>query len=207
MKIVVAIEGMDGAGKSTLARYLQELCEEHGRSCTRIGRRTGYLVPAVTQLTQLLAQEAADLTPQAGIFLRVAREFLRAHLAGSAPPGVILLDRFVLSVLSLARINGQDVDLLTQLLREITLRADLHATVFVKCPFEVAWGRVKARNQGVSPRNERGERLVRMMADCLEEDFNRGTLTGQRWLVDNSKTLAEAQDQIAGYVLPYFDAR
>jgi thymidylate kinase len=207
MKIVVAIEGMDGAGKSTLSRFMQELCEQRSRTCTRIGRRTGYLVPAIPQLTQLLAQESPDLTPQAGVYLRVAREFLRAHLAASAPPGLVLLDRFVLSVLSLARINGQDLDPLTQLLKEIVFRADLHATVFVKCPFEVAWDRVKARNQGLSPRNARGERLVRMMADCLEEDFHRGNLTGQRWLVDNSKSLSDAKEQLESFILPYFDGR
>src|SRR5437588_7484552 len=106
MKIVLAIGGMDGAGKSSLARFVQRLCAEQGHPCSRIGRRTGYVSPSVAKLTQLLGEECANLTPHAEVFARMAREYQRAHLAASAPPGIILLDRFVLTILALARVHG-----------------------------------------------------------------------------------------------------
>jgi len=40
MKIVIAIEGMDGSGKSSMARLTEELCARYDQRFTRIGLRT-----------------------------------------------------------------------------------------------------------------------------------------------------------------------
>src|SRR5438552_427025 len=186
MKIVIAIEGIDGAGKSSMARLTEELCARYDRRFTRIGRRTGYINPAITKLTHVLGRESAHLTLQADLFIRLAREYQRAHLASTVSSGIVLLDRFVLSVLALARINNQEVDLISKHLKEITLRADLHATVFVDCPFEVAWARVVDRSGGLATATERGERLMRRMAEYMGEYYHQGLLTGQQWTVNNS---------------------
>jgi len=203
MKIVVAIEGVDGSGKSSLANFIQRLCQEHGQSCSLIGRRAGYITPAIAKLSQVLREEVRALTPQADLFLRIAREYQRAHVAALAPQGIVLLDRFVLTVLSLARVYGHDPDPLTPFLREIVARADLRATLYVQCPFEVACNRVKIRRPDSSTRH-RGEAMLRRVADFMVEDFQRGLFTGQQWPVDNSKSLAEGQEQVASYLLPYF---
>ena len=203
MKIVVAIEGMDGAGKSSLGRFVQRLCAEHGQPCSRLGRRTGYISPSVAKLTRLLGEESGNLTPQAEVFARLAREYQRAHMAASAPPGIILLDRFVLTILALARVHGLEVDLILPFLREMTVRADLHATIFVTCPFDMGWRRVAQRNKGLSSVLRRGERIFRRVAEFLEEDFHFGLLTGKQWHVDNSRTLQEAERQVAMHLLPY----
>jgi thymidylate kinase len=204
MKIVIAIEGADGSGKSSMARLTEELCDRYGQEFTRIGRRTGYVNRAVTKLTHILGRESANLTPQADLFVRLAREYQRAHLASTVSSGIVLLDRFVLSVLAVARINGQDVDLISSHLKEIALRADLHATVFVQCPFEVAWSRVLDRSLGLATTMERGQRLMQRMAKYMEEDYHRGILTGQQWTIDNSKTLDDSTEQLIEYLLPYF---
>jgi thymidylate kinase len=203
MKIVVAMEGMDGAGKSSLARFIQRLCAERGLRCSRIGRRTGYVSPSVAKLTQLLGEETGNLTAPAEIFARMAREHQRAHLAASAPPGIILLDRFVLTILAMARVHGLDIDLLLPLLREMVSKADLHATIFVTCPFDMGWRRVEQRNKGLSSVLRRGERMFRRVAEFIEEDFHFGILTGKQWMVDNSRTLQEAERQVAMHLLPY----
>jgi thymidylate kinase len=203
MKVVIAIEGMDGAGKSSLARFVQRLCAEHGLRCSRMGRRTGYVSPCIGKLTQLLGEETGNLVPHAEVFARMARECQRAHLAASAPPGIILLDRFVLTLLALARVHGMDVDLLLPFLRDMAARADLHATLFVTCPFDMGWHRVEQRNKGLSSVLRRGKEIFRRVAEYLEEDFHFGLLTGKQWLVDNSKTLADAEEQVAAHLLPY----
>ncbi len=202
MKIVLAIEGMDGSGKSSLARSIRSLSEQHGRRCTRIGRRTGMVTSTVVKLTQLLREEVRDLTPQSDVFLRMAREYQRAHLAAAAPQGIVVLDRFVITILSLARLHGLAIETLMPLLKEISLRADLHATVFVHCPFDVAMSRVQERNHGMPPGHE-NETLRRRLGEFMEEEFHRGILTGQQWLIDNSKTLEDGEQQLADYLLPY----
>jgi thymidylate kinase len=203
MKIVVAVEGIHGAGKSSVARLIGDLCEQHGQRYSRVGRRTGHTTPAIGRLTQLLREEARHFTPHADIFLRVAREYQRADLAASAPAGVVVIERFVLSILALARVHGLNVDLLGPSLEDMVARADLQATILVKCPFEVAWGRMDERLQSLSSSMIRGEKILRPMAEFMEEDFRRGILTGQQWLVENSTTLADANEQVAGHLLPY----
>ncbi len=202
MKIVVAIEGIDGAGKSSLIRFMQKLCQEHGEACTRIARRGPFASPLVSKLTVLLNEEARNLAPPAEVFTRIGREFQRAHLATLASPGLIVLDRFVLTLLSLARVLGQPVDFLMRPLQEIIVHANLHATIFVHCPFEVAYSRAQERRQGLTRRN-RDQSTLRSMARFLEEEFHRGILTRQQWRVDNANALKDAEDQVAGYLLPY----
>jgi thymidylate kinase len=204
MKIVVAIEGVDGSGKSSLAEFIRDLCQKFGQNCTLIGRRIGYISPAVVKLSQVLKEEVRNLTPQADVFVRIAREYQRAHLASLAPQGIVLLDRFVLTVLSLARVYGQDAEPLMSFLREVVARADLRATIFAQCPFDIAWSRVQNRRPGGgSAIKVRGEKMLRRVAEFMEADFQLGVLTGQKWLVDNSKTLEEGQEQVASYLLPY----
>ena len=207
MKLVVAIEGMDGAGKSSLALSMQRFCAHHGQACTLIGRRGTCASGVVNKLTRLLNEQIRDLTPHADLFLRMAREYQRAYLAASAPSGLVVLDRFVLSILALARLNGQDPELLTPLLREIALRANLHATIFVRCPFEVAGNRVVERKPASAAKIVRSEKLLRKMAEVMEEEFHRGLITGQQWLVDNSKSLEDAEAELADYLLPYLSKK
>jgi thymidylate kinase len=203
MKIVVAFEGMDGAGKSSLARFVAELCEQYGQTCTRIGRRTGNNVtPGIAGITDILNEEGPRLVPYTSVFLRLAREYQRTHLAAAAPPGVVVLDRFALSIHALARLNGQDVELLFPFLREMVIRANLHATVFVHCPFDLAWARVQRRNQGRTMVRGWNEQLLSRMGEYMGEEFRRGILTGQQWEVDNSGTLDRAQKQLEGYLMP-----
>jgi thymidylate kinase len=203
-KIVVALEGMDGAGKSSLALFARKLCEEHGQPFTLIGRREVYANPLIGRLTRLLAEEAGGLSPAAETCVRLAREHERAALAAQAQPGIVILDRFVLSCLALARFHGQDVEPLTGILREITYRANLHATVLVRVPFEIAWDRVKARRQMLGHRKPLDEHQMRRMATLLEEEFERGQLSGQQWIVDNTQPIVSAEEQLANYLAAHF---
>jgi thymidylate kinase len=205
MKLVIAIEGVDGSGKSSLAQYIQRLCEEHGQTCSLIGRRAGHITPTIARLSQVLRDEVRHLTPQADVFLRVAREYQRAGAAACVAEGIVLLDRFVLTVLSLARVYGQDVDGLIPFLRDIAGQATLQATIFVHCPFEVAWHRVERRRPGSSLRR-RAQGMLRQVADFMVEDFQSGLLTGEQWPVDNSGPFEQGQEQVAHYLLPHFEA-
>lgn len=202
MKIVIAIEGIDGAGKSSLARYIEAFCTQNGEQCTRVGRHTHYVSRVVSRLTHLLASEAANLAPQADIYARLAREYQRALLAAAAPGRVIVISRFVLSILAQARLAWESPDHLVRPLREIAEAADLHATVFVRCPVETAWERVRQRHPRAAFHSGMKEHLQKI-AGHMEEDFRKGAITGRQWVVDNSRSLAEGQEQIQEYLQPY----
>jgi dTMP kinase len=202
MGIVLALEGVDGAGKSSLAGSLLRLCQEHGRQFTLVGRGEATGGPLVGKLSRLLREEAG-LTPPAEMFLRLAREHQRACLAASVASGVVVLDRFVLSVLAQVRLNGLDVYPFLHLLRDVVARAHLHATVLVRCPFAVAEHRARERDRGSTSSERHGAALRERLGEFLEDDFESGTLTGQQWPVDNAGELQSAEAQLREYLLPY----
>jgi thymidylate kinase len=200
MKIVLAFEGMDGSGKTSLTQFVRRLCEQQGQRYTGIGRREGGSSALVGRFTSLLHDEATTLTPQAEISTRIAREYQRAALAAAAPSGVVVLDRFVLSTLALARFHGVDAEPVVRILQDVAARAQLYATVLVTCPFELGRARVRERSQGMVFKRTRDDRVLRRMAESMTQDFERGLVTGQQWLVDNSDALEAAQEQLAGYL-------
>ncbi len=204
MRIVIAIEGVDGAGKTSLALFLQGLCEQYGHRFTLIGRRGTHASPLVTKFTRFLHEEHPQLCAPADILMRLAREYQRACQAAATPGGIVVLDRFVLSVLSLVRVNGQDMNTMLPFFKEIIARAHLHATLLVDCPFDVACARVQERMPGLPSKRSYGEPLLRRLGQFVGEDFEQGLLTGQQWRVDNGGKLETAQEQLWSYLLPYF---
>jgi thymidylate kinase len=203
MKIVLAFEGTDGAGKSTLVATAKKLCEQHGRRFAAVGRREVSASPLVARLTRVLHEDPGPLLPHADVFVRIAREYQRAALAAAVSSDVVVLDRFVLGVLALARFYGHDVDPILHILKDIAARAHLYATVLVQCPFELAASRVQERNKGSLLRVLGDERAQRRLCELMEEDFRRGLLTGQQWPVDSSAELKKAEEQLAAYLFPY----
>jgi len=203
MKLVVAIEGVDGAGKSTLARAVYRQCQDYGRPFTAVGRRGSHASRLVTKVTRLLYEEAANLSAAADILIRLGREYQRALEAAAAPAGVVVLNRFLLSVLARVRANGQDVATVLPFFKEISASAGLWATVLVQCPCEIAFGRVRQRRRGSRPRTPEEEQRLRQLAGFVAEDFRQGLLTGEQWLIDNSGALGAAEEHLGRYLLPY----
>jgi thymidylate kinase len=202
-KIVLAFEGIDGAGKSSLVEFTQRLCEQYGRPCTTVGRGGKSAGPLVARFTRLLQEETDALTPRSDIFLRVAREYQRASLAALVPAGVVVLDRFILSTLALARMRQLDIGPVLPILEDVAARSHLYATVFVKCPWREAWRRVHQRRPRPTADGNSGQSFGRKVSQVLEQDFHDGILTRKQWLVDNSQSLEAAQEQVAAYLLPF----
>jgi thymidylate kinase len=175
------------------------LCRQRGLPFTLVGRREGSANALVGKLSRLLHEEGEGLTAPASMLVRIAREHQRAQLAASVPSGLVVLDRFILSALALVRLNGLEPGPFLTLLKDVTARAHLHATVFVKCPFEVARQRVLDRGTGGI--GQKSVQLLQRIARYLEDDFQSGTLTGQQWLVDNSGQASAAEEQLEDCLL------
>ncbi len=207
MKTVIAIEGIDGSGKSSLARHIQALCQTRKVPCTRVGRRSGYVTPLIAKLTRMLGEETRNLTTRAEICLRLAREHQRARLVERAPDGIVVLNRYVITLLSLARLYECDSDFLREELGTLVRGARLDATLFIRCPFEDAWARVTERNPRLSHPKMRTKPLLHKVARFMEEDFERGFLTAAQWRVENTGTLQEAEQQVTALLEPYLAPR
>jgi thymidylate kinase len=195
MKIVACIEGADGSGKSTLTRELVRLCESKGISTHVIGRKADDSTPtigAITGLSQRLQQDDASYPVETDIHLRLAREYLRAEQCMRSTSQLVILDRFVLSVLSRVRAAGLNDDLYIAQLQEIAKTAGLNATIYCDCPFEVAWARVNASvasgdRSSLSPKEQRGSAYLRDLDEWMRRDFRRLEWLGNTYSVMTAK--------------------
>lgn len=201
MPIIVALEGGDGTGKGTISKYVQELSHEAGLTCSIIGRYFKDSDETIAGITQLLqtsgkSSSSSKLTAQADVLLRAGREFQRAYLARNNTADVVILDRFVLSTAARARINQVNSSELDNLFLQLVEFTDLRATLLCKCPFDIAWKRVVERsereNRPLSPKELLGENYNRMLFSFLEEEFSRGVITGEQWIVDTSLALEDS---------------
>ena len=187
MKTVICIEGADGSGKSTLAKLLIGECESRGLRCQIIGRRSEDSSPDIGRITSLSQDLDSGAPPEAAFHLRIAREYLRTEECRRSEADVVILDRFILSVLSRLRTDGTKTEQYMDHLKDIARRAQLAATIFCDCPFEIAWQRVNeevedGRRVTLSPKEAKGEPYLRQLHDAMTADFQGLSWIGEKYL-------------------------
>jgi len=165
--IVIAIEGFDGAGKSTLAEGLKRHFDAIGSSTQVVGKRLDEADIPTDLITNILMQvegrrlQVHDMTH---MHLRLARLHARLALAhGEA--NVYIMDRWVLSELTYMSLHSEStaghlVDELDGLAANITL--------FLKCSFDVSWSRVQARGNALTPKQALGAEWNEHIFDRLQ---------------------------------------
>jgi thymidylate kinase len=204
------LEGADGSGKTTVAQIIKELCEKAHKSCLIIGRKGQDACEAVTAITELLQSHHEALDVVADLWIRVGREWQRAQLARKADTDIVLLDRFVLSVLSRVRAAEpqnlpEDVGpLLRRALELVAHLCTLTGTVLTQAPIDMCWERVQhTRKKELTPKEQRGREYLEKLAQYITDEFNRGgVLTGsQRWRIDTSGPPEEVRRQIEEQML------
>lgn len=204
MKIVICIEGADGSGKSRLSAELVELCDQRGLTSKVIGRKAADATPAIgaiTALTQDLLRKHQVDSPEADIHLRLAREHLRAEECRRSSADIVVLDRFVLSVLSRVRVNRLADERLVSQLCDIAVKAELQATLYCECPFEVAWSRVMAsvesgERESLSPKEERGPEYLRELHEIMRADFNGLAWIGRKYAINTASGIEVMRHQL-----------
>lgn len=213
MTYAIAIEGGDGAGKSTLCSYIADLCQKFELSYVVVGREAENASAAVGEISYLLSsvddRGRTLLTPNADLHIRLAREYQRINLALSYAKDVLVFDRFVLSVFAAATIN-QVLDSLTQpLLIDLIMKVHLQSTVYCDCPFDVSWKRVLQRaNAGIRPLSGKeaiGPDYNRNLVNIMETEFNKGIITGKKWRVDTSSSIEQSKKHLDEYLLPVLE--
>lgn len=199
-RYVLALEGADGSGKSTIASMLRELCELRSIPVRLLGRSAADAPPSVAALTDVLRAHGLAYSLEADLMIRVAREFQRARDASLVASGLVILDRFVLSVLARNRADAVLPSPVEPLLLRAVEAASLDATLFVDCPFEVAWARVHAsaasEGRARGAKELRGEGYNRAFLEHQRSLFDSGECTGVRLRVDNSSDLAALLERV-----------
>ncbi len=139
--LLIAIEGIDGAGKTTLGRSLQQHLQALGRSCQL--RKEPTDGPFGSELRRSAA--AGRLAPERELELLIADR--RAHLSDHILPAlargeVVLLDRYFYSTLAYQGAAGVDP-------QEIEARHDFaplpDLLLILDLPVETGLARIRAR--------------------------------------------------------------
>lgn len=167
--LVVAVEGYDGAGKTTLTKGLLNAFETQGSRAIEVGRSVANSNTAISTLTDLIKSSdggEAALDPAADVFVRLARTHERIKLILETDADVIVLDRFV--VYDLSRLNAQLGVSYTDLFEAALGRFELDMTIFLNAPFELLWSRVVGRGTDtMSAKEKRGIEHNRIGYDSL----------------------------------------
>lgn len=204
MKKIICIEGADGSGKSSLAKTIIEECTRRGLTSRIIGRRVedgGPFIGRVTSICQELAEAGAASVTEADFHLRLGREYLRANECRRAKADVVILDRFVLSVLSRMRVDGNDARRFIPHLRDIVSVSGLTATIYCNCAFDTAWKRVakdveSGKRDGLTPKERRGRTYLKKLHEAMRDDFSRLKWLPVRHPIDTDKGIDKMKEQV-----------
>lgn len=105
--LLVAVEGIDGAGKSTILRALAEFCEARGIACTASREPTDG--PAGRALRESATHGRLSLEEELELFCRDRAEHVEQVIRPALTTGrVVLLDRYYLSTAAYQGARGAD---------------------------------------------------------------------------------------------------
>lgn len=201
--IIIAIDGFDGSGKTTLARGLVAELNGRRQTCQILGRREADSNATIAALTSLVLASDGDsspLSPDGSAHVRLARLYERAAMARKSSADVVLLDRWIPSDLS--RLPHGVVAQYLDMFRVAHRAAGVHLTLRLCLDFDTAWSRIASRPQvDLSPAERRGRAHNRVLFDRL------ATVWDQSWVaptarIDTSKepslAVTESLNAIAG---------
>jgi dTMP kinase len=201
---LIALEGIDGCGKSTQARVLADALG------ARLTREPGATVLGAHLRALLLASETPAPSARAEALLMAADR--AEHVAEVLEPALaagewVVTDRFAASTVAYQGYGrGLDLTALRALVAWATdgLTADL--SVLVEVPVEVAGARLAAET-GAVPRLDRMERLGPEFAARVREGFlAQAAADPDHWLVvDGEATVADVAAHILAAVRTRFD--
>lgn len=179
--MLIAIEGIDGSGKTTQARYLtshlsQFLPVHHLRS----GGVSSPLCQAIKKITH--APQYLSMTPMAELFLYLANLTQRVTdiIIPKLQAGyVVIAERYTASVLALAVARGLQREWVEPLTQRAVL--DIHPTVVILCdaPSEIAFDRKDESQAELSRKELSGPSLMTK----IREEYHQLAARNDNWVI------------------------
>jgi dTMP kinase len=143
---LVVLEGIDGAGKSTVLRRLAEYCETKGLATVSSGEPTRG--PWGMKLRQSMVDGRLTLEEELELFLKDRAEHVETVIRPALEAGkVVLLDRYYLSTAAYQGARGADPDAILARNESFAPQPDL----VLLLDFEPAAGLDRIRARGDAP--------------------------------------------------------
>ncbi len=160
--MLVAIEGIDGAGKTTLARRLKEWLESKGHEVEVIKE------PGDSEWGRKIRESydrELDAREELELFLKDREENVRSKiLPALRREAIVIMDRYYYSTMAYQGARGIDVEEIRRRNEEIAPKPDV--VLLLDCEPEVCVERIKKR--GKANRFERLEYLKKVREKFLE---------------------------------------
>lgn len=183
MNLVVAFEGSDGSGKTTLIELTARTLREQGLDVAVIGKSDSDETKPITGLIQ---SPQLSYHPAAEAMLKIAREWQRFSVAARSP--VTLLDRGLVSITSVLSAQAFDLTPYAPMLAACQESVGTYATVLCDAPFDLAWQRMhdRARETGaaLSKKELKGAEFNRRIHGAILDACEHGRFTGEVCRVD-----------------------
>ena len=168
---LVVVEGIDGAGKSTVLRRLATHCAERGLACVTSAEPTRG--PWGMKLRQSMTEGRLSIEEELDLFLKDRAEHVEQLVRPSLAAGkVVLLDRYYLSTAAYQGARGADPETILEANEKFAPKPDL----VLLLDFDPAGGLARIRARGDAPNTfEEAEQLraVRKIFLGLERAFIR----------------------------------
>jgi len=168
---LVVVEGIDGAGKSTVVRALAEHCAARGLSCVTSGEPTRG--EWGMKLRRSMTEGRLTLDEELRLFLQDRAEHVEQLILPSLAAGkVVVLDRYYLSTAAYQGARGADPTVILEMNERFAPRPDL----VLLLDFDPDGGLARIRARGDAPNTfEEAEQLraVRKIFLTLQRPFMR----------------------------------
>jgi len=198
--ILVAIEGIDGCGKSTLVRALGAALEERGIAHNLTAEPTqGKYGKEIRGLAEK-GREGVSVEDETRLFVEDRREHVRDLIAPALAAGkVVITDRYYFSTMAYQGARGADPAAIENENLEFAPRPDL--LVLLRLPVDEALLRIQ-ESRGDTPDHFEGEAYLRGVAEIFE------TVKGTNLMrVDATHTTHTMRDEIMAALLPILESR
>ena len=168
---LVVVEGIDGAGKSTVVRRLAELCTARGLACVTSAEPTRGRWGM--KLRQSMAEGRLSLDEELALFLKDRAEHVEQIIRPALEAGkVVLLDRYYISTAAYQGARGVDPETILEMNERFAPKPDL----VLLLDFDPDGGLARIRARGDAPNTfEVADQLraVRKIFLALERPFIR----------------------------------
>jgi dTMP kinase len=143
---LVVVEGIDGAGKSTIVRRLADYCRDRGLPCVTSGEPTRG--PWGLKLRQSMVEGRLSLDEELSLFLQDRAEHVENLIRPSLAEGkVVILDRYYLSTAAYQGARGVDPARILEANERFAPKPDL----VLLLDFDPEGGLARVRARGDAP--------------------------------------------------------
>lgn len=183
---VLIFEGTDASGKTTLIEEFAKHLAENKITHKIITRKDNENTHGISKIIQ-----APEIEPISEVLLRCGREYIRYQELLDNNIRYFLLDRALLSIVSMIRIYQLDCKLFSNILYDLKSRLKSYGTVLCNPPFEAARKRMTERQiksgLHLSKKEARGKDFNLEIYSILSQEFRKGDFTGHRLELDTHK--------------------